>query len=75
MDARQGDHEGIVSARRVTTPGNGGLRHCLKETAMMKLTLAVWALLVFACLLVMQIFYLVHWEEIEMVLMLAEIGF
>lgn len=42
---------------------------------MMKLTLAVWALLVFACLLVMQIFYLVHWEEIEMVLMLAEIGF
>ena len=42
---------------------------------MMKLTLAVWALLVSACLLVMQIFYILHWEEIETILMLAEIGF
>ena len=41
---------------------------------MSKLTLAVWALLASACLLFVQIFYLLHWEEIEFLLEMAEMG-
>ena len=42
---------------------------------MMKLTLVVLAHLASACLLLVQIFYILHWEDIETILMLAEIGF
>ena len=42
---------------------------------MMKLTLAVWALLMSTCLLVIQIFYLIHWDEIEFYSYWAEMGF
>ena len=41
---------------------------------MMKLTLVVLAHLASACLLLVQIFYILHWEDIEFLLEMAEMG-
>ena len=41
---------------------------------MSKLTLTVWMLLMSTCLLVMQLFYLIHWDEMEFYYQWPEMG-